>query len=105
MKLLTLACRIRLRHILVCLICLFLLCMIAFLSTNNTLFQLSNSFKQYRRRSTLSLSGTSSSEYEDGTNILDFEGFNNNNTNDSRHMIVPNIVHLIYINKTELRFH
>ena len=38
-------------------------------------------------------------------NILDFEEFNNNNATDDQPNIVPNIVHLIYLTRTQLRFH
>ena len=37
--------------------------------------------------------------------IIDFESFDNQNVTNSRHLIVPNIVHLIYLNQTKLRFH
>ena len=37
--------------------------------------------------------------------IIDFEGFNNENATENQTMIVPNIVHLIYMEKNKLRFH
>ncbi len=36
---------------------------------------------------------------------LDFEDFNNKNLTDDAPMIIPNLVHLIYLTRTELRFH
>ena len=39
------------------------------------------------------------------TQIVDFEGFNNENATENQTMIVPNIVHLIYMDKNKLRFH
>jgi mannosyltransferase OCH1-like enzyme len=36
-------------------------------------------------------------------NYIDFEGFDNQNPNQTKR-IVPNIIHLVYINKTEMKF-
>ena len=41
----------------------------------------------------------------DAEQILDFDGFNNKNFTPWQPNIVPNIVHLVYMNQTELRFH
>ena len=37
--------------------------------------------------------------------IIDFEGFNNEEANETDPIIVPNIIHLIYMEATQLRFH
>ena len=37
--------------------------------------------------------------------ILHFEGFDNENASLTRPRIVPNVVHLLFMNKTALRFH
>ena len=41
----------------------------------------------------------------DADQIVDFEGFDNTNATENHTMIVPNIVHLIYMDKNTLRFH
>ena len=37
--------------------------------------------------------------------IIDFEGFDNQNESNSRSLIVPNIVHYIFMNSSTIRFH
>ena len=39
------------------------------------------------------------------SDILDFEGFDNNSTKPGRPLIVPNIVHFIFLNTTRVKFH
>ena len=37
--------------------------------------------------------------------IIDFEGFNNRFSTSDQKLIVPNIIHLLFLNQTEMRFH
>ena len=43
--------------------------------------------------------------FNENPRIIDFEDYDNENDNHTRPLIVPNIVHLIYMNVSSLRFH
>ena len=104
LKVLTLASRVQMGRLYFYLPYLVILCLLAFFSVNMSIFQLSSSFL-HDKRAKEGVVAPTGSEFELSKDILDFEGFNNDKLNESSPMIVPNIIHIIYMNKTELRFH